>query len=81
MFKICHGDNNFGIFRDMMFKKLHTVFPVGPMTALSIKSVSGIMFLSFQICFASVIKTYAARFSKIMEICLISLIIKGTTMK
>jgi hypothetical protein len=81
MFKICHGDNHFGIFRDMMLKELHTVFPVGPVTALSIKPVSGRMFLSSHICFASVMKTHAASFSKIMEICLISLIIKEMTLK
>ena len=52
-FKTCHGDNNFGVFRDMMLKKLHTVFPVGPITALIIKSVSGRMLLSSQtfLCF------------------------------
>jgi hypothetical protein len=65
----------------MMLKKLHTVFPIKPMTALNIKSVSRRMFLSSEICFASVIKTYAASFSKIMEICLISLIIKEMTLK
>jgi hypothetical protein len=31
-----------------MLKKLHTVFPVGPITALIIKSVSGRMLLSSQ---------------------------------
>jgi hypothetical protein len=36
-----------------MLKKLHTVFPVGPITALIIKSVSGRMLLSSQtfLCF------------------------------
>jgi len=32
----------------MMLKKLHNVFPVGPITALIIKSVSGRMLLSSQ---------------------------------
>jgi hypothetical protein len=63
-----------------MLKILHTLLPVGPITAISNKSVSRRTYLSSKILLCICMKMYAGSFSKIMEICL-SLTIKERTLK